>query len=67
VTRLYSAEPCAVDRIDLLRSICRTHDNQTKEIRRGSSERRSGGKFTVMGCDANGRPLDPEHPWNKRK
>jgi hypothetical protein len=23
-----------------------------------------GGTEAVWGCDANGRPLDPNHPWN---
>jgi cytochrome c2 len=25
----------------------------------------SMGKGVYLGCDVNGRPLDPDHPWNK--
>ena len=25
------------------------------------------GKTAVMGCDVNGVPLDPAHPWNREK
>jgi len=46
-----------------LRSLCRYHDNQVKEGADG--QRRNGGRFTVPGCDANGLPLDPNHPWRR--
>lgn len=46
-----------------LRSLCRLHDNQVKEDAMG--RRRNGGRFTVPGCDADGVPLDPNHPWRK--
>ncbi|HLO74856.1 MAG TPA: HNH endonuclease [Magnetospirillum sp.] len=46
-----------------LRSLCRLHDNQVKEDATG--RRRSGGRFSVPGCDADGMPLDPNHPWRK--
>lgn len=67
VTRSDTPYPCEVDRIDLTRSLCRGHDNQTKEIRKGRPERKSGGKHTVTGCDADGLPLDPNHPWRRGK
>ncbi len=44
-----------------LRSLCRLHDNQTKEDATGT--RRNGGKLTANGCDADGQPLDPAHWW----
>lgn len=25
-----------------------------------------GGQVEVLGCDANGIPLDPAHPWNRK-
>jgi hypothetical protein len=28
---------------------------------------RDHGKSVSMGCDVNGMPLDPEHPWNRKK
>jgi hypothetical protein len=43
-----------------LRSLCREHDNQTKE----DASRRHG-KHYVVGCDATGQPLDPGHWWNE--
>lgn len=65
VTRPDTPHPCEVDRIDLLRSLCRDHDNQIKERRAGQPERRSGGKMTIRGSDAEGMPRDPAHPWNR--
>lgn len=53
-----------LDRIDNLRSLCRKHDNQTKE-QPGKKTRGNGGKHTVDGVDATGMPLDPNHPWHK--
>lgn len=66
-TRPDTPHPCAADRLDNLRSICRTCDNQTKERRAHQPERRSGGKHTVIGCDADGNPLDPAHPWRRER
>jgi hypothetical protein len=57
--------PCEQDRLDNLRCLCAGHDSQVKEKRRGSAERR-GGAFRVTGCDAQGRSLDPNHPWKQR-
>ncbi len=50
------------DTMGNLRALCRDHDNQLKEDATG--QRRSGGKAVVKGCDVNGYPLDPNHPWN---
>jgi 5-methylcytosine-specific restriction protein A len=50
-------------RLEDLRSLCKEHDNQVKENKDGI--RRSDGKFIVHGCDINGKPLDPNHSWNK--
>lgn len=65
VTRPDTPDPCEVDRIDLLRSLCRQHDNQVKERKAGQPERRSGGKTTITGADADGAPLDPRHLWHR--
>ncbi len=50
------------DTINNVRSLCRRHDNQVKEGSDG--KRKSGGKLTAIGCDAQGRPHDPGHWWN---
>lgn len=47
-----------------LRSLCVTHDNQIKERPKGY--RSNKGELSLKGVDANGRPLDPKHPWNTR-
>jgi len=64
ITRPPTAAPCSLDRLDLLRSLCRLHDNQTKELRAGQQQRASGGRHTVPGCSADGTPIDPSHRWN---
>ena len=40
-------------------SLCTTHHSATKQ-----AEEKRG---RVIGCDASGRPLDPNHPWAKPK
>ncbi|MCW2243591.1 HNH endonuclease [Azospirillum canadense] len=55
--------PTQADVLTNLRVLCAQHDAQVKEGRGGV--RRNGGQLTVRGCDANGRPLDPNHPWNR--
>jgi 5-methylcytosine-specific restriction enzyme A len=45
-----------------LRCLCSDHDNQVKE--NGYGIRRSKGVHRVIGCDAQGRPLDPMHWWH---
>lgn len=52
------------DALDNLRSLCTTHDNQIKEDANGI--RRTDGKLIVRDCDADGWPLDQNHPWHKR-
>jgi hypothetical protein len=63
-TRPRSDGPTAADRLDNLRTLCRRHDAQIKE-REGGTRRRNG--VPVMGCDVDGRPLDPGHHWNKQR
>jgi hypothetical protein len=61
-TRPPVSHPCALDRLDNLRTLCRSHDAQVKEQQRGSSAaRKQGGVFRVKGCDADGWPYDPRH------
>jgi hypothetical protein len=55
VTRPRSPEPAPEDRLDNLRSLCATHDVQTKE--QHSGRRGHGGHPVVKGCDAGGWPF----------
>jgi 5-methylcytosine-specific restriction enzyme A len=55
--------PTELDVIENLRLLCLSHDSQVKEQLTG--RRRRAGRFTVKGCDALGRSLDPNHRWNK--
>lgn len=64
VDHIVSRRQGGADHESNLRHLCRSHDNQAKEDATG--KRRSGGVFTVPGCDSTGRPLDPNHPWNRR-
>ena len=36
-----------------------------KKYLNGAKDKKIG--VTVKGCDANGMPLDPHHPWNVEK
>jgi 5-methylcytosine-specific restriction protein A len=56
--------PTRFDVLSNTRSLCGLHDRQAKEGRDG--KRMSGGKFKVIGCDANGWPLDPNHQWKSK-
>ena len=56
--------PTPFDVLSNLRTLCGNHDRSIKE--RADGTRKGGGRLIVRGCDANGRPLDPNHPWNKR-
>ena len=47
------------DTLANLRSLCTRCDNAIKEDHTG--KRRSRG--VISGCDAQGNPLDPRHPW----
>lgn len=49
-----------------LRTLCAYHDNQSHR------EKPSGGgnrdeRFVIRGCDADGWPRDPAHPWARRR
>lgn len=55
--RPYSVTPTRFDVLENLRSLCATHDAQVKETAGG--DRRGGGAFKVIGCDASGWPIDP--------
>lgn len=50
--------PTAADVLANVRMLCRVHDNQVKERRRGEPDRR-GGSFRIIGCDVEGWPRDP--------
>jgi len=49
--------PTEADTLSNLRTLCASHDAQLKEQANG--ERRNGGRARVVGCDAEGWPLDP--------
>ncbi len=43
-----------------LTGLCRAcHSTKTAREQNGSA--------TVFGCDINGQPLDPDHPWNRHE
>lgn len=63
-TRPPTPEPCELDRLDNLRCLCRSHDAQVKERRRGDGASRKS-QLHARGCDASGRPLDPVHQWRR--
>jgi 5-methylcytosine-specific restriction protein A len=50
-----------LDTLSNLRTLCPLHDGQLKELQGG--KRRGGG--LIRGCDPAGRPLDPNHRWNR--
>jgi 5-methylcytosine-specific restriction protein A len=63
VDHVVSRRRGGADAMENLRVLCRAHDNQVKEGRRGA--RANGGALVVRGCANDGRPVDPRHPWNK--
>jgi 5-methylcytosine-specific restriction enzyme A len=63
VTRPNSHTITPADTLGNLRTLCRIHDCQIKEL--PSGKRRRDGTLTVKGCDHAGRPVDPNHPWNR--
>jgi hypothetical protein len=66
-TRPPVPHPTPLDVLSNTRSLCRSHDSQTKEQHRGvAGSRKQGGKFKVKGCTADGWPLDPNHAWNRK-
>jgi 5-methylcytosine-specific restriction protein A len=47
--------------LEALRSLCAScHNMKTRHEQLGQD-------YTVKGCDVFGRPLDPRHPWSKRR
>jgi 5-methylcytosine-specific restriction endonuclease McrA len=45
-----------------LLSLCdRCHNTKTRVVEQ------LGRDFMVRGCDVNGMPLDPNHPWNRER
>lgn len=60
-TRPNVSYPTPADVLSNTRTLCAFHDRQIKE--KANGERRRDGKATVKGCDADGWPLDPRHPW----
>ena len=56
--------PTPLDVLSNLRTLCKAHDNGV--MQQSDGQRRNGGQFVVKGCDAAGRPLDPNHPWNRK-
>jgi hypothetical protein len=61
-TRPNVSYPTPLDVLDNTTSLCGFHDRQTKEMADGT--RRRGGRHVVSGCDAEGTPRDPRHPWH---
>lgn len=49
----------SLDTLENLRTLCKPHDAQVKERRRGVGLRKQSGTFKVRGCDAGGWPFDP--------
>lgn len=58
-----AAEPTDKDVLPNLRTLCALHNNQVMQGADG--ERRNEGRFTIVGCDEDGFPIDPNHPWAK--
>jgi 5-methylcytosine-specific restriction protein A len=45
-----------------LMSLCTScHNTKTRVVEQ------LGREFAVRGCDVNGMPLDPNHPWNRER
>src|SRR5437764_15161038 len=64
VDHIVARKDGGADALSNLRSLCAEHDNQAhrEKGRRGSGPREA--RFEVRGCDADGRPIDPNHWWN---
>jgi HNH endonuclease len=62
VDHIISRRNGGLDTLTNLRSLCAHHDSQIKENTDG--KRKNNGKPYLRGCDATGKPLDPEHWWN---
>ncbi len=47
------------NRREALQALCHRHHSQKTQ--------QDMGKRVRMGCDADGQPLDPDHPWNRAR
>ena len=47
-----------------LRCMCKLHDNQVKER---SNRRRGRNGVLPARCDVDGMPMDPKHPWYRKR
>jgi len=48
-----------------VQALCRSHHSQKTARRDRPAYRASGKPLRAKGCDADGRPADPLHPWSK--
>lgn len=62
VDHIKSRKQGGADALHNLRSLCGPHDSQIKE--RSSGLRGLDGQLSVKGTTVDGKPLDPQHPWN---
>lgn len=46
-------------------NLCASHHNTKTAMRDKPFSKTNMGRLMVSGCDALGKPIDPEHPWNK--
>lgn len=53
--------------VNNLRTLCAEHDSHAhrEKGRRGGGGGEREERFVIKGCDVDGKPLDPSHPWNK--
>jgi 5-methylcytosine-specific restriction endonuclease McrA len=61
--RPYSDGPTSADTLANVRVLCEQCDAKVRQLPDGT--RRNGGRVVVPGCDVNGLPTDPAHPWNR--
>lgn len=57
--------PTPADTLANVRTLCGVHDRQIKEDRAG--RRKRAGRPVVSGCTVDGSPLDPRHPWHRKR
>jgi 5-methylcytosine-specific restriction protein A len=48
-----------------LESLCRWHHMQETENQNAARQGRKPRRIRIRGCDVDGNPLDPLHPWNR--
>jgi len=51
---------------DNLQCLCKPCHSRKTYYEDGAFNRPAGGKAPVTGCDEDGIPLDPDHPWRKK-